>query len=167
MPTPMGKSMARAQTEQAGEFLAQTVQTLSDYLNETTLSSLEAEEPGSRDYYRDVLSNLRKLAVYCEEGLLACRIRLKQDPFQEAAAERTLYQVYHRCIEEFFTPKKDTWYEDSRAAYTGKNAICFHEPAPASLKNLMASLETEYQSMREELEYYATDYRMKMVQPRS
>lgn len=74
--------MARAQTEQAGEFLAQTVQTLSDYLNRTTLSSLEAEEPGSRDYYRDVLSNLRKLAVYCEEGLLACRIRLKQVPFR-------------------------------------------------------------------------------------
>lgn len=44
----MGKSMARAQTEQAGEFLAQTVQTLCDYLNETTLSSLEAEEPGDR-----------------------------------------------------------------------------------------------------------------------
>lgn len=98
--------MARAQTEQAGEFLAQTVQTLSDYLNETTLSSLEAEEPGRRDYYRDVLSNLRKLAVYCEEGLAACRIRLQQDPFQEAAAERTLYQVYHRCIEEFFYTEK-------------------------------------------------------------
>nr|MDH3153980.1 YpuI family protein [Bacillus licheniformis] len=164
----MGKSMARAQTEQAGEFLAQTVQTLCDYLNETTLSSLEAEEPGRRDYYRDVLSNLRKLAVYCEEGLAACRIEAAAGSFSGGCAtERTLYQVYHRCIEEFFTPKKDTWYEDSRAAYTGKNAICFHEPAPASLKNLMASLETGYQSMREELEYYATDYRMKMVQPRS
>lgn len=166
MPTPMGHSMARAQTEQAREFLSQSVQTLSDYLNETTLASLEQEESGRKDYYREILSNLRKLAVYCEEGLEACRIRLQQEPFQGAAAERTLYQIYHRCIEEFFTPKKDTWYEDSRAAYTGRNAIRFHEPAPASLKNLMASLETGYQSMREELEYYANDYRMKMVQSR-
>ncbi|MFN2745536.1 MULTISPECIES: YpuI family protein [Bacillus] len=162
----MGKSMARAQTEQAEEFLSQAVQTLSDYLNETTLSSLETEEPGRSAYFRDVLSNLRKLTVYCEEGLSACRVMLQQEPFRDAAAERTLYQIYHRCIEEFFTPKKETWYEDSRAAYTGRHAIRFHEPAPASLKKLMASLETGYQSMREELEYYATDYQMKVVHPR-
>ncbi|MFT0800414.1 YpuI family protein [Bacillus swezeyi] len=162
----MEKSMAKAQTEQAGEFLSQAVQTLSDYLNETTLSSLETEEPGRSAYYREVLSNLRKLSVYCEEGLAACRIMLQQEPFQDTAAEKTLYQIYHRCIEEFFTPKKDTWYEDSRAAYTGRHAIRFHEPAPASLKNLMASLESGYQSMREELEYYGVDDRMKMVQSR-
>lgn len=166
LPTTMEHSMARAQTEQAQKFLSQAVQALSAFLNDTTLASLEKEEPGRGDYYREILSNLRRLSVYCEEGLEACRIRLQQEPFQDAAAERMLYQIYHRCIEEFFTPKKDTWYEDSRAAYTGKNAIRFREPAPVSLKNLMASLETGYQSMREELEYYGTDYRMKMVQSR-
>ncbi|MDA1475019.1 DUF3907 family protein [Bacillus sp. CLL-3-40] len=160
LPTPMKKSVAKAHTEQTGVFLSEAVQMLNHFLNETTLTSLKAEEPRQEAYYREVLSNLRKLAVCCEEGLDTCQIMLQQKPFQDAAAERVLYQIYHRCVEEFFSPKKDTWYEDSRALYTGGNAICFHEPIPATLEKLMVSLATYYQSMRENLEYYGANFQM-------
>ncbi len=55
-----------------------------------------------------------------------------QEPFHEARAEKTLYKVYHQCVEEFFMPKKDTWYENSRAAYTGQSAIEFYQQVPDS-----------------------------------
>lgn len=133
LPTPMGHSMARAQTEQAREFLSQSVQTLSDYLNETTLASLEQEESGRKDYYREILSNLRKLAVYCEEGLEACRIRLQQEPFQDAAAERTLYQIYHRCIEEFLLQKRYVVRRQQSSLY-GKKCHSFSRTSTSLIK---------------------------------
>ena len=55
-----------------------------------------------------------------------------QEPFHEVRAEKTLYKVYHQCVEEFFMPKKDTWYENSRAAYTYKRRGCFRTMYPFS-----------------------------------
>ncbi|BBP90427.1 hypothetical protein BsIDN1_40450 [Bacillus safensis] len=49
----------------------------------------------------------------------------QQQTFPQQAAQKMLHRIYHQCIEEFFTPKKDTWYEDSRSAYTGKKAALF------------------------------------------
>lgn len=161
----MGNSMALNQTKQVEAFLQKTVQTISNYLNETTLTKLLAEqEGGDKAYYELLLSNLRRLVVYCEEGLEACRIILNDEPFRKAAAEKTLYRVYHLCIDEYFTPKSDAWYEDSRSAYTGRNSIKFRQTPPPSLKALLLSLESEFQTIREELEFYETDYRTKMIQ---
>lgn len=128
------------------------------------MDSLMDEKSGSEEYYRTLLSTVRKFLVYNEESLDACRIVLKNEPFNKAAAERVLYRVYHQSIEEYFSPKSDAWYEDSRSAYTGRNCIKFREEAPESLKDLIKKLEFDIQEIREELEYYETDYRTKMVQ---
>ncbi|MDV2887772.1 DUF3907 family protein, partial [Alkalihalophilus pseudofirmus] len=56
------------------------------------------------------------------------------------------------------------WFENSRSAYTGKNAIKFYREVPETIKQLVKSLEGEFQQIREELEYYETDYRTKMMQ---
>ncbi len=77
-----------------------------------------------------------------------------QEPFHEARAEKTLYKVYHQCVEEFFMPKKDTWYENSRAAYTGQSAIEFYQQVPDSSRSLLLSLSSEFLRMREELAQY-------------
>jgi hypothetical protein len=107
---------------------------------------------------------LRKLLVYCEEGLDACSVILQSEPFQKATAEKTLYRIFHQCIEEFFSPKNDAWFEDSRSAYTGRNSIKFYKAVPESVQELVKGLEGEFQRVREELEYYETDYRTKMIQ---
>jgi Protein of unknown function (DUF3907) len=161
----MANAIVFQQTKQVEAFLQKTVQTLSDYLNETTLSKLlEEQEGGDKAYYQLLLSNLRRLVVYCEEGLEACRIVLSEEPFRKTAAEKTLYRVYHLCIAEYFAPKSDAWYEDSRSAYTGRNSLKFRQTPPPSFKKLLLSLESEFQTIREELEFYETDYRTKAAQ---
>ncbi|MFC5732607.1 YpuI family protein [Cytobacillus gottheilii] len=162
----MGNAIVKTQMEDVKNFLGNTVSVFEDFLNETTVSGLLSEEQGNKDYYKQVLSNIRKLLVYCEEGLDACNIIILGEPFQKGAAEKTLYRIYHQCVEEFFSPKNDTWFENSRSAYTGKNSIRFHEPVPHSVQNLFQGLESDFQHIREELEYYETDYRTKMIQSR-
>lgn len=160
----MGNTIVKTQIEEVREFLADTVFKLETFLNETTLTKLEEGQKADEDYYKSILSSLRKLTVYCEEGLDACKVILQAEIFSKPAAEKTLYRIYYQCIEEFFSPKSDAWYEDSRAAYTGKNAIKFRKPVSSEIGMLLLSLESGFQRMREELEYYETDYRTKMLQ---
>ncbi|MCM3692898.1 YpuI family protein [Neobacillus niacini] len=160
----MGNSLVKSQLKDVGGFLTTTISTLENYLNETTLSRMNQQLSGDLDYYKIVLSNLRKLLVYCEEGLDACSVILLSEPFQKATAEKTLYRIFHQCIEEFFSPKNDAWFEDSRSAYTGRNSIKFYKSVPESVQELVKGLEGEFQRVREELEYYETDYRTKMIQ---
>ena len=161
----MGNMLVKLQTEQVKSFLKETVSTLSVYLNETTIHSLLDEaEVGDKKYFEDLLANIRRLVVFCDEGLDATNVVLNSEPFRKSVAEKVLYKVYHQCIEEFFSPKSDLWFEDSRSAYTGKNSLNFRKTPPPSIKKLLTSLERNFQSVREELEYYETDYRTKMIQ---
>jgi TRAP-type mannitol/chloroaromatic compound transport system substrate-binding protein len=160
----MGNSLVQTQLNDVKEFLTQTVTVLENFLNETTISQLNVSNDEEHTYIKMIFSNLRKLAVYSEEGLEACSVILQSEPFQKPAAEKTLYKIYHQCIEEFFSPKNDAWYEDSRSAYTGKNSIKFYHSVPESIFKLVKSLEADFQRIREELEYYETDYRTKMIQ---
>lgn len=162
----MGNTIVRTQIEEVREFLGESVKKLEAFLNNTTLSTLQQEQQADEDYYISILSSLRKLTVYCDEGLDACKIILQAETFSKPAAEKTLYRIYYQCIEEFFSPKSDAWYEDSRSAYTGKNAIKFRQPVAPELSGLLLGLESSFQRIREELEYYETDYRTKMLQSR-
>ncbi|KMJ59808.1 hypothetical protein AB685_02800 [Bacillus sp. LL01] len=160
----MANTIVKSQTEQVESFLGNTVHQLNSFLNEATLTTLVAESSTKQEYVELLLLNTRRLSVFCDEGLNACQVILKSEPFRKSAAEKVLYNIYHQCIEEFFAPRNDAWYEDSRSAYTGKNSIQFHEAPPESLKVVIRGLESEFQAVREELEYYETDYRTKMIQ---
>jgi len=160
----MGNSLVKTQLKDVKDFLTKSMITLEDFLNETTISDLSPENDEGRSYNKLILSNLRKLVVYSAESLETCAIILQNEPFQKAAAEKTLYKIYHQCIEEFFSPKNDAWFEDSRSAYTGRNSIKFYRNVSESVIQLIKSLEGDFQRIREELEYYETDYRTKMIQ---
>ncbi|MCP6681214.1 DUF3907 family protein [Bacillus nakamurai] len=150
----MGNSIVRAHTEETGEFLAKVVTMVSSYLNHTTLPDMQASGGADEAYCRDVLSVLRRMTVFCEGAQEACRRLLIQEPFQEASAEKMLFKVYHQCVEEFFMPKKDTWYENSRAAYTDQSTIQFYQHVPDSLQSLLLALSRDFLHMREELAQY-------------
>jgi len=160
----MGNSLVKSQLNDVKEFLSKSIATLENFLNETTLSQMNGENEEDRQYNKLIFSSLRKLIVYSEESFETCSIILQSEPFQKAAAEKTLYKIYHQCIEEFFSPKNDAWYEDSRSAYTGRNSIKFYRSVSEGIVQLVKSLEGEFQRVREELEYYETDYRTKMIQ---
>lgn len=161
----MSNSIVHAQTMMTKEFLEQAVTDIGHFLNTSTLAGLlDEEKQGDQVYYEGLLNSLRRLHVFCDEGLDACSVIVSAEPFRKVAAEKTLYWVYHQCVQEFYSPRHDKWYEDSRSAYTGKNAIKFYKVVPASLAKLMASLERGFQDIREELEFYETDYRTKITQ---
>lgn len=163
----MSNSIVENQTKQVEVFLHEVVTVLTEYVNHhTIISLLEEERNGDRTYFEGLMAALRRLLVFCEEGLDACRVLLKGSQFRRNAAERTLYKIYHQVISEFFSPKNDYWFENSRSAYTGKNAIAFPQLTPPSIQNLTKLLEGKFQAMREELEYYETDYQTKMMQSR-
>jgi hypothetical protein len=160
----MANSIVEAQIYDVTKHLLVAVQNLEHFLNETTLHLLVNQNEERVEYYKRVLSQCRKILVYSEEGLEAAQIILNATPFPKPIAEKTLYKIYHQCIEEFFSPKSDVWYEDSRSAYTGKNAICFRHEVPKSLQQLFSNMEGSFQHLREELEYYETDYKTKLLQ---
>ncbi|MED4228862.1 YpuI family protein [Neobacillus cucumis] len=160
----MGNTLVKTQLIDVKEFLTKSILTLEDFLNETPISQLNTDNEEDRAYVKLILANLRKLVVYSEEGLEACAVLLQSEPFQKAAAEKTLYKIYHQCIEEFFSPKNDSWFENSRSAYTGRNSIKFYRNVSDKISELIKSLESDFQRIREELEYYETDYRTKMIQ---
>lgn len=160
----MGNSLVETQVDDVKSFLAKTTATIEEFLNETTLSGLNLESEEDRNYHKLILSNLRKLLVYSEEGYEACKLILQSENFPKGAAEKTLYKIFHQCIEEFFSPKNDAWFENSRSAYTGRNAIKFYRNVSENVVQLLKGLEGDFQRIREELEYYETDYRTKMTQ---
>jgi hypothetical protein len=160
----LGNTLVQTQIIDVKNFLEYTIVEFETFLNKTTLSGLVEEKEGDSDYYKSILSNIRKLLVFCEEGFDACQVIVKNEPFAKAVAEKILYRIYHQCIEEFFAPKSDAWFEDSRSAYTGKNSIKFRQDTPDSVKSIFKNLEGTFQEIREELEYYVTDYQTKMIQ---
>jgi hypothetical protein len=160
----MGNSLVKSQLNDVKGFLSKSIVSIEDFLNETTISQLKSENDKEHTYNKLIFSNLRKLVVYSEESFEVCSVILQSNPFQKAAAEKILYKIYHQCIEEFFSPKNDAWFEDSRSAYTGRNSIKFYRNASESVVQLVRSLEGEFQRTREELEFYETDYRTKMIQ---
>lgn len=160
----MANNLVKSQLIEVDAFLSTEIKTIEDFLNETTLSQLNNGEVEDINYLKNVLSSLRKLLVYSEESSDACKVILQGEPFEKAAAEKTLYRIYHQCIVEFFSPKNDAWYEDSRSAYTGRNSIKFYKNVPEELRQLVKGLEGEFQRIREDLEFYETDYRTKIIQ---
>jgi proline dehydrogenase len=160
----MGNMIVEAQIDDVTKHLVKTIDCLERFLNDTTLDMLVNDHKDKFEYYKVFLSQCRKILVYSEEGYEEAKIIQKVTPFPKQIAEKTLYKIYHQCIEEFFSPKSDVWYEDSRAAYTGKNAICFREEVTSSIHQLFLQLEGSFQHLREELEYYETDYKTKLLQ---
>ncbi|MCD5323048.1 MULTISPECIES: DUF3907 family protein [Pontibacillus] len=160
----MSNQMVRAQMEEVKDILQQSVTDTNDYLNQQSMGAMLLEEGSHhKEYYKLLLKALRRLEVFCDEAYDAVQVILKSESFRKPAAERTLYGIYHQCVMEFFSPKGDIWYEDSRAAYTGNNAIKYHHEPPQSFKKLIVKLEKSFQQMREDLAYYETDYHTKMV----
>ncbi|MBO9128302.1 YpuI family protein [Bacillus sp. 165] len=161
----MSNTIVYNQTKQVEAFLSEVVGVMTEYVNHHTIISLiEEAESNNKTYYEGLLSGIRRLLVFCEEGLDVCRVLLQSEPFRKQGAERTLFKIYHQVIAEFFSPKNDYWYENSRSAYTGKNAITFVKTAPPSVQQLMKELEGKFQAIREELEFYETDYQTKIKQ---
>ncbi|WP_416149656.1 DUF3907 family protein [Salipaludibacillus sp. HK11] len=161
----MGNDLVKQQLEFTMKNLEVASSKLRLFLNEATLSNFIAEgNETSKQEFEHILDQFRRLLVFFDEGRESGNLLLRSENFRKGAAEKTLFWIFHQCIEEFFQPHFDIWFEDSRAAYTGKNAIKFRSDVPSKIKEIVQSIEGPLQEVREELEYYETDYRTKVNQ---
>jgi hypothetical protein len=108
-----------------------------------------------------VLDAIRTIYVHSRESEEHLNNLLNSKRFLAAPAERILYELYHRSILEFFSPIHDVWQEDGRYSYTGKDAIDFREKVPEHLQKGVLRLAKSFETLREELLYYETDYMTK------
>jgi len=134
---------------------------LERFLNQVTLASL-VEKSGDPEeynaYYRTYLSDLRHLLVYCENTYEKLGVALRRARFNEEFAEEVLHQVYHLCVNNFYYPKGEVYDEDGRYSYTGQDAIIFRKQVTPELKQLTLSLSKVFEQLRDDLQYYETDY---------
>lgn len=131
------------------------------FLNQVTLSGLVAQSGDPEEfesYYRNYLSDFRHLLVYCENAYERLGVSLRRARFNEEFAEEVLYQVYQTCINNFYYPKGEVYDEDGRYSYTGQDAIIFRKQVTPELQQLTLSLSRVFEQMRDDLQYYETDY---------
>lgn len=134
---------------------------LERFLNQTTLVGLVEQSGDSEEYeayYRNYLSDFRHLLVYSESAYEKLGVSLRRARFNEEFAEDVLYQVYHTCINNFYYPKGEVYDEDGRYSYTGQDAIIFRKQVTAELNQLTIALSKVFEQMRDDLQYYETDY---------
>jgi hypothetical protein len=134
---------------------------LEKFLNSTTLKQLvqtSSDPEQYESYYRDYLSDLRHLLVNCENAYEKLGICLRRARFNKEFAEEALYLVYHTCVNLFFYPKGEVYEEDGRNSYTGRDAIIFHKEVTPELKSLTLGMSKVFEYLRDELQYYETDY---------
>ncbi|WP_027417808.1 DUF3907 family protein [Aneurinibacillus terranovensis] len=131
------------------------------FLNSNTLAQLVQSSPEPEEYdeyYSNYLSDLRHLLVNCENAYERLGICLRRAQFNKEFAEEALYHVYHSCVNLFFYPKGEVYEEDGRNSYTGRDAIIFRKEVTPPLKELTLGLSKIFEYLRDELQYYETDY---------
>ncbi len=160
----MSDQIVKSQLYEVQVFLEKTVDQIERYLNRITIQSLLEEKQGDQAYFEGLLSNLRRILVYCEEGLDACIVEIQHTTISKSRAEKTLSTIFRHCIVEFFSPKYDLWYEDSPSTYTGDDVIRFRQEPPKSFTELIREIEGEFLTIREELDYYGSSFTSKTVQ---
>jgi hypothetical protein len=134
---------------------------LETYLNEVTLQQLlqaASDADQQEGYFRGYLQDLRHLLVNCENTYEKIGITLRRAQFNEDFAEEGLYQAYHSCVNLFFYPRNESYEEDGRHSYTGRDAIIFKQEVNPELKKLTLTLSKMFEKLRDDLMYYETDY---------
>lgn len=122
------------------------------------LVSIEENDEKVREKTEFLLSDLRHLLVSCENTLNKLGNVIRSHHFNKDFAEHVLYETVHLCVNNFYYPEYEVYEEDGRNSYTGKDAIKFSfDPHPA-LKEIVMNLSKYFEVLREELNYYETDY---------
>lgn len=157
----MARSHLKQLCEDTYHRLKKVSMELERYLNQVTLTSLIQQSGDPEDYeayYRNYLSDLRHLLVYSENAYEKVAVCLRRARFNEEFAEEALFQVYHSCVNNFYYPKGEVYDEDGRYSYTGQDAILFRKEVAPALRNLTLSLSKVFEQLRDDLQYYETDY---------
>lgn len=136
---------------------------LEQFLNYHNLIQLaEGEDEVTTLFYQAFLSDLRHLSVYCEDSYEQLGIVLRRGTFEKSHGEKVLYRVYHDCVNHFFYPKNESYSEDGRYAYTGRDAIKFRKRPNSAAHKIVVEITAIFEELRDDLEYYESEYLSKV-----
>lgn len=153
----MPSANVKALAESSRDKLKAAIDPLETFLNGHALPQLVAED-NTESFYAGLLSDLRHLLVFSEVSYEKLGALLRRPNFDEKAAERSLYEVYHYCVNAFFYPKNEGYSEDGRYAYTGQDAIRFRAKPVRAVRDLVLGVSRVYEELREDLAYYESEY---------
>lgn len=143
----------------AKDQLGIVISKLETFLNHWTLPQLaEDEDQEILQFYQGYLSDLRQLLVFSEVCHEKLGILLRRGTFDEEAAGKRLYSVYHDCVNRFFYPKNESYSEDGRYAYTGQDAIRFRMKPVRAARDIILDITKIFEDLRDQLTYYESDY---------
>ena len=155
MPTANIKAIA----ESSREKLKFAIELLENFLNNYALPQLtEGASEESGKVHAGLLSDLRHLLVFSEVAYEKLGALLRRPNFDNDAAERVLYDVYHHCVNNYFYPKNEAYSEDGRYAYTGQDAIRFRAKPSRAVRDVVLGISRSYEELRDELSYYESEY---------
>ncbi|MEW9672838.1 DUF3907 family protein [Ammoniphilus sp. 3BR4] len=157
----MPEIQVRELCEESYHRLKKSALDIENFLNSTTLQDLvnrSGDQEEYSSYYKAYLSDLRSLLVHCEKVYENIGVCLRRSEFNKEFAEEALYHLYHTCVNLFYYPKGEVYEEDGRHSYTGRDAIIFRKEVTPELKALTLSLSKTFEYLRDELQYYETDY---------
>lgn len=161
----VNRHMPAEQTKQlcvlTREKLKSAKEQLEDFLNYYSVHQLKEGKslhPEQEKYICEFLSDLRHLVVVCELGYEKVSLVLRRATFSEDFADKVLGEIVHSCVYGFYYPRNEVYEEDGRYSYTAQDAIRFREATPEVLQQLVFSLSKIFEHLRDELEYYETDY---------
>jgi hypothetical protein len=98
------------------------------------------------------------LLVFSEVSYEKLGVLLRRPNFDVDQAEKSLYEVYHQCVNAFFYPKNECYSEDGRYAYTGQDAIRFRIKPVRAARDVVLGVSSLYEELRDDLAYYESDY---------
>jgi hypothetical protein len=155
----MSEDKVKALCDSTQKLLKEAAGKIEQFLNETTLVQLNPDQdPAMQEFYRDYLSDMRHLLVFCEVVYEKLGVALRRRKFNGEFAEKVLYEAYHECVNRYFFPKMECYSEDGRYAYTGQDAIRFRKKPVRAVRDLTLELMRIFEQLREDLAYYETDY---------
>ncbi|WP_020615613.1 YpuI family protein [Paenibacillus daejeonensis] len=155
----MPASNVKQLSESTHEKLKTAISQLEEFLNQYAVPQLtELDSEDQTAFYKGLLSDLRHLLVFSEVAYEKLGALLRRPNFDTDAAERTLYEVYHQCVNAYFYPKNEGYSEDGRYAYTGRDAIRFLFKPVEPARDIVLTHSKIFEELRDDLGYYETDY---------
>ncbi|MBA4601484.1 DUF3907 family protein [Thermoactinomyces mirandus] len=157
MPSEQTKQLCKLTKDQLRDIRDELDHFLS-YISIPQLLKNEQDQAEKVEYVREFLRDLRHLSVACEIGYEKVSLVLRRARFKPEFAEKVLSEIVHSCIYSFYYPKHEVYEEDGRYSYTNQDAIKFRHSPPEPLRKLTISLSKKFEVLRDELDYYETDY---------
>lgn len=157
MPTEQTKQLCILTREKLREAKEQ----LEKFLNYHSVPQLldpQTDRQEAEKYICEFLGDLRHLSVACELGYEKVSLVLRRAKFNHDFAEKVLSEIVHSCVYNFYYPRNEVYEEDGRYSYTNHDAIKFRQEPPEALRQITISLSKIFETLRDELEYYETDY---------